>query len=450
MCPMASATIYARQSFDRHGDSLAVDRQLDLCRRFAAAQGWEVRAEYVDNDRSATSGVERPAFEQLLASDPERIVVWHVDRLVRLTVDLERVIALGVNVHAVEAGHLDLSNPAGRAVARTVTAWATYEGEQKALRQRAANDQRAQAGLPYGRGRAFGYEEDGVTVREAEAAELRRAAEAVLRGETMSSVVRDLNARGVTTASGKPWRTTTLRVVLTSPRNAGLRRHRGEVIGKAAWPAIFDEDTAAALRALFNDPARRHPGPPRRYLLSGALTCGICGKPMSGANLKDGGKGPTYRCLPHLQRKAAPLDEYVTALVVARLSKPDAHDLFARPGDEARLEALREEAAGLRPRLDGLAEAFADGAIDAQALAAGSRRLRARLEAIEEETRTLASDPVLADLAGAEDVAEAFAAMPVEARRRVVRSLVRLTLVKTRRGRGVPVSEAVRVEWVSR
>ncbi|WP_183069059.1 recombinase family protein [Streptomyces sp. gCLA4] len=84
-----------------------------------------------------------------VGSRPEAVVCWHTDRLVRVTKDLERVIALGVNVHAARAGHLDLSTPAGRAVARTVTAWATYEGEQKAERQALANLQAAKAGKPY-------------------------------------------------------------------------------------------------------------------------------------------------------------------------------------------------------------------------------------------------------------------------------------------------------------
>ena len=48
----------------------------------------------------------------------------HTDRLVRLTEELDRVIKVEVPVHTVTAGDLDLSTPAGRAVARTITAWA--------------------------------------------------------------------------------------------------------------------------------------------------------------------------------------------------------------------------------------------------------------------------------------------------------------------------------------
>lgn len=435
---MSTAAIYARQSMDRHGDGLAVTRQLALCRKFAAERGWDVSAEYIDNDRSATSGAERPEFERLLAARPERVVVWHTDRLVRLTRDLERVINLGVNVHAVEAGHVDLSNPAGRAVAKTITAWAQYEGEQKALRQRAANDQRAAAGLPYRCQRPFGYEPDGMAIREDEADELRAAARQVQQGVSLSAVVRDLNGRGVPTATGKTWRTTTLKAALLSPRNAGMRRHRGKVVGEAAWPAIFDQDTAAALRALLTDPARSQRGPSRRYLLSGVLTCGKCHGPVTGAFIKEAGKGPTYRCLGHVSRGAALVDDYVTRLVIARLSREDAVDLFARPGaDPEQVAALRDERAGLRGRLSALAEAFAMGEIDRAALVAGTKRAQAQIEAVEAQLADSTADPTLADLVSADDVGTAYLELPQDVQRQVIDTLLTtLEMLPVGSGRG--------------
>lgn len=434
---MSTTVIYARQSFDRHGDTLAVSRQLELCRAFAAERGWKVTSEYVDNDLSATSGVERPQFEALLASRPERVVAWHIDRLVRLTSDLERVIDLGVNVHTVEAGHLDLSNPAGRAVAKTVTAWAQYEIEQKGLRQRAANDQRAAAGLPYRCQRAFGYERDGVTVRESEAAELRRAADAVIRGQSLNSLAKDLNERGVLTATGKTWRTTTLKAALLSPRNAGLRRHRGEVVGKGAWPAILDAETAAAVRSVLTDPSRARRGPTRRYLLSGIMVCGRCQKPLVGTYLKERDYS-VYRCKGHVSRRVQAVDETVVALVVARLSQPDAIDLFNRPSvDQGALAELRSERDGLRLRLDGLAEAFAMGEVDRAQLSAGTKRINARIDQIEVELAESVTDPTLAEVATADDVAAAFDALPLESKRKVIDALMAVELKPVGSGRRV-------------
>ncbi|MFI6268638.1 recombinase family protein [Micromonospora zamorensis] len=79
--------IYARLSLDKLGNELGVDRQLEACRELAARQGWTVTRELIDNSISATTGRVRPAFEKLLtlSPKPEAIIVWHLDRLVRLT-----------------------------------------------------------------------------------------------------------------------------------------------------------------------------------------------------------------------------------------------------------------------------------------------------------------------------------------------------------------------------
>ena len=46
-----------------------------------------------------------------------------------------------------QAGDLDLSTPTGRALARTITAWALAEVEVKAVRQVRARRQAAEAGM---------------------------------------------------------------------------------------------------------------------------------------------------------------------------------------------------------------------------------------------------------------------------------------------------------------
>lgn len=441
------AAIYARQSLDRHGDNLAVSRQLDLCRAFAKERGWEVVAEYVDNDRSATTGVERPGFEGLLTSRPERIVVWHTDRLVRLTRDLERVIDLGVNVHAVQAGHLDLSNPAGRAVARTVTAWATYEGEQKAARQRASNDQRAAAGRPAAGRRTFGYSADGLSIVQAEAEHTRAAVAAVIAGVPLRTVMRRLTAAGVVTTAGKPWTSTSLRRYLQLPRLAALRVHRGEVVGPGSWPAIISEDEHLAVRAVLADPARRPKGRPRTYLLSGVARCGVCGEGKIYGRTER--RGPIYVCESHahLGRRIDAIDNYVERVVVARLSQPDAAAIFTRPDQTERAEGLRREQRTLTDRLDALAEAFATGDISRSQLTAGTARLRERLETVEAELPTLSSTPALAPLVGAEDVAAAWAALDTETRREVIGLLVNVTIHPAGRGARTFRPETVQITW---
>lgn len=63
----SAAAIYARISSDPMGTRLGVERQLEDSRKLAHARGWTVAEEYVDNDVSAYSGAERPAYQRMLA-----------------------------------------------------------------------------------------------------------------------------------------------------------------------------------------------------------------------------------------------------------------------------------------------------------------------------------------------------------------------------------------------
>ena len=66
-----------------------------------------------------------------------------------------------------------------------------------------------------------------------------------------------------------------MRGMLTS-RIAGLREHRGEVVGPALWEPIITmvSATGSSQAGAERDPGRRTP---RRYLLSGLVRCGRCG-----------------------------------------------------------------------------------------------------------------------------------------------------------------------------
>lgn len=132
----------------------------------------------------------RPSYDRLL--DGMRsgryavVLAWHTDRLHRTPRDLEEFIdvvdAAGVRVETVKSGPVDLRTPSGRAVARTLTAWARYDSEHTAERIRRKVREIAENGGWSGGGRPFGFEPDGVTVREDEAEEVRRASALVLSG----------------------------------------------------------------------------------------------------------------------------------------------------------------------------------------------------------------------------------------------------------------------------
>jgi site-specific DNA recombinase len=143
----------------------------------------------------------------------------------------------------VQVGRIDLTTPSGQLNARMLGAVAYFESQHKAERIRSAHQQIAERGGWHGGIRPFGYESDGMTVRESEAAEIKRLAEAVISGQSLRSLARELNERDVPTVKGKRWSQAHLRSMLMRARLAGLRDHRGEIIGPAAWPAILERET---------------------------------------------------------------------------------------------------------------------------------------------------------------------------------------------------------------
>jgi DNA invertase Pin-like site-specific DNA recombinase len=453
-----TATIYLRVSQDKTGEGLAAERQETACRELCERNGWTVREVFTDNDISATTGKRRPGFEALLLSNPERLVTWHTDRLVRLTKELERVIDLGVNVHAVTAGHLDLSNPAGRAVARTLTAWATYEGEQKSIRQKEKGKQSAAQGKSWwGKFTPFGFNADG-THHEVEAAALRKAYSDLLAGRPVSRLVEDLNAAGHRTNHGNAWRHVPLRTLLLNARNAGIRTYLGEEVGPANWAGIIDEQTYRAAVRLLTNPERHVSGDGKRVaVLSGFATCGkvtadgsVCGGRMTRAwrgGAKDSPKSyPVYECV---RRCSTVQGEFADALVlrkvIERLSGTDAARWFS-PTEDASESAtdLQVKAEGLRMRLTELAGAYAAGLVTIGQVTSATETLRAELVSVEEQMGRSARSTVLAGL-DVEYVYQEWDGLDIPRQAQIVRSVVK-SIVILPQGKGARVPKASNVQ----
>lgn len=462
-----NVTIYVRLSLDQHGDELGVQRQADECRAFAESRGWTVREVIADNDISATSGKVRPGFERLLASKPEAILCWHTDRLIRKTEDLERVIDLGVNVHAIHAGHLDLSTPAGRATARTVTAWATYEGEQKALRQKASNLQAAKNGTPHKAGiRPFGYADDYVTVVEAEADAIRKGAEMVLQGETLAAVARywtglgllaprssSGKAKGEADGEAKGWGVGGVKKVLISPRYIAQATYHGEVVGEGQWPAILDEATHYALVSALTNPKRftggARTGNAPQTLLAGLATCSKCGEAVRGGMYRG---TPVYRCgQKHVRVPRELADKRAGNAVLARLVFPDflPSILAARQeqGDDS--AHLHAEAQTLRERLDGLAVAYASGAITLSQMTAGTEAIRARLDEIDEKLSGVTGLPPIDPVKGVAGLIEDWPTTPLPVRRAWVRFVLSIEMHPNgfKKAKNMTVDDYMTVGW---
>lgn len=456
--PHARAIIYTRQSLDRDGDGLVVARQEQDCLKLCRDRAWTVipdpltgKTAVTDNDISASSGKPRPGFARVLRLVDEKavdvVVVWAVDRLVRKLADLEDVIErcerAGVKLATV-CGDIDLSTDAGRLVGRILASVARGEMERKAARQRRDYQQRAEAGKPDPwTHRPFGYEMDKMTLVSAEARAVADACEQLLAGGTLRGIAVQWNAAGLACPQGAPrWKGQTVRAVLGNPRIANLSVYRGEIVGQGTWPPLVNEATWRAVRAVLDDPTRGVRTRGIRSLLGGIARC-YCGAPAYGTRNSRG--TPGYRCRDmatrlqpgshgHVCRLSSPVDDYITELVIERLSRPDAADLLI-DHDRPDIDALRSEAQVLRARLEEIACEFADDpTMPAAMVRTMTERVQAKLADVEAQMADAGRVSVLGGLAGAKDVRTVWDDLDIDRRRAVINTLMSITLHSPGRG----------------
>lgn len=466
---VSNAAIYVRISRDRDGHKAGVERQTQDCQELADSLGWTVRKVYQDNDVSAYSGKARPEYLALLddvaAGLVDAILVWHTDRLHRRQVELETFIDLvevrNINVRSVQEGVYDLSTSSGRMLARILGSVARQESEHKGERVRRARQQRAQEGRWNGGRRCYGYEPDGYTLRAPEAREVAVIANALIGGLSLRAVARDLNDRRILTTNGRNWSSTGVRELMLSPRIAGLSAYRGEVVAQAKWPPLITEEMWRAVVQILSDPARRtnHRGAEVRWLGSGIYRCGVCGSADVRVSSVDGRR--RYRCRNriagqptiHVGRDAALLDEYVEALIVARLSRRDFLDALPSPDATIDVGELHGKRRVLQVRQDQLSEAFARGEVTLAQLTSATKVMEAEIDALEEQLAQVSRSSVLSEVYRSDDVRAMWDSLKLDRRRVVLESLMTVTILRTKPGRAADGSyfrtEDIQIEWKS-
>jgi site-specific DNA recombinase len=462
------AAIYCRISRDEAKTGQKVEDQEKDCRELAARLGLEVVEVFTDNDisaiRSSRRGKIRRRWEDLLdtlrTGQVDAVLATEPERVQRETWDLLTYIdacePFKVPTYTVRGGDFDLSTPDGRAHAKIVTAIKENEAEKTKQRMRAARVHKVGRGEWVGGRRPFGYEADGVTVNHVEADALRWAAAQILEGVSLNAVCNGLNKRKIRTSTGKEWKPTELRRVLVRPRNAGLSQHRTcgkrqepgkhhhtdkcvEIVGRAQWPALIDEDTWRGVCAVLGDPARRtNTTTAHRWLMSGLARCEVCGSPVKSfsATARRRSTKPVYTCRSskHVIRNAVEVDAYIEAVIVERLNRPDAADLLAldRKGDTA---ALHLKDAALQARLNELGRLAGEGQIDPSQLVQATAVIRRQREEITAQLAAMTRGSVLAGVANAEDPAKVWKGLDLSRKRAIVDVLIEVVILKAHKGR---------------
>jgi DNA invertase Pin-like site-specific DNA recombinase len=456
--------LYARISEDVAGTGLGVQRQEDDGRTVAGLRELEVVETYVDNDVSAFKvSVTRPAFERMLsdldAGSIDGIVAYDLDRLARQPVDLERLIRVydsrpGLRFATVQ-GDVDLQSADGRTMARVMVAFANKSSMDTARRVKRKHLELAQAGVPVGGARPFGWQRDKLTLDPKESRLIREGVDFLLAGGSLHGLVRAWNEAGVLTPHGNAWRTGSLRLTLLSPRLAGFRVHQKEAaIGPDGEPVrgqhnpILDVETWERLVSKMRArPARYRGGRRPKYLLTGVVRCAECSRTMRGNAGRKQYPGRFYYVCDtagggcgRVGVSGTQLDELVTELVLAHLGRTVLPDQAPSWPAEPELEAVERQMADLM-------EAFTARRLPATQVFPAVQRLEDEASALREERAIWAAQAERVAERPA-DVAGEWPALNVEDRRSVITSVLHTIVVRRARQRGGSFDPArVDVVW---
>lgn len=327
--------IYCRVSTDDQAKKgVSLDAQLDSCRYYARARGWDVAKECIEPGITGST-MKRPALQELLAAVKERklggVIVWKLERLSRIVEDVKGMARL-MEIHDTAlvsaTENIDTTTPSGRLFFHMLASFNEYDRDN--IRER------IKAAMQHLRGQGFwtgGHVPPGCQVQQegnrrrlvvdpATAPQVRPLWSWVLSGDGLNVCARRLQDAGVPAPGyvGKPsrrgWTPAMAWNLVRSPQVTGL---------------LVDAATqAAAIQALAGrqTPVRRgtklQPGARATVasILAGLLRCPGCGSAMVQATVKK--KYRYFRCClanknRTLCRQKDPRVEEVEAAVVDAL-----------------------------------------------------------------------------------------------------------------------------------
>ena len=403
--PLTPAALYARVSSDRQDVDLSVAAQLRALRDYAEKNGYSVAREYVDEAESGRVA-DRPEFRKMIdeGSRPnspfEVILVWKFSRFTRKR---EHAVAFksmlrrkGVKVVSITE-HAD-DSPTGKLMEAIIESVDEFYSENLAQEVTRGMREAASRGFFLGSKAPFGYKRvkvnDGAKERPtlemdpATAPIVKEIFESSLRGNGLKEICRELNDRGITNR-GKRWYKGGLHYLLTNEAYTGTavwgRTSKGEkaqdpVRVEGAWPALVSRELFDAVQQAMRERAPAVQRPARvgsKFLLSGLLKCGVCGRPYIGQGAKSGQYG-YYICGTLFREGAgtcsarylnAPrVEDFIIEKIRERILTEEtivelvtlvAEEIDAMAGELAgRLEVMEAELSDVRKRLERLYEAL--------------------------------------------------------------------------------------------
>jgi len=314
--------IWIRVSTEEQAKGESPKHHEERARFYAKMKDWQVVEIY---DLSGVSGKEvlshseaQRMLEDVRRGHIQALIFSRLSRLARNVKELLEIAEVfqkyGANLVSLDE-NIDTSTPAGRLLFVVIGALAQWEREEIAERVRATVPVRARLGKPTGGIGPFGYKwENGKLVPNSDEANVvKRAFQLYLETGKILTTCRMLAEEGLK-ARKSYFRPVTLKRILTDPVYMGLKRanytrSRGngrswELKPEDEWvyfevPPLIEKELWEKVNAMIrqNGEKFKHKRIPKegKYLFSGLVICGLCGKKMY-VYPYEGMKDPVYVC----------------------------------------------------------------------------------------------------------------------------------------------------------
>lgn len=433
---------YARQS---RASTKSIQDQATENRAAADRRGWRLDAEYEDGaSASRFARKARDDWAQVLAdvtaAKLDVLILWEPSRgdrdpatwLAFLATCRERRVRIHVTSHDTT---YDLTNARHWRTLAEDGIDAGYESEKISIRVRRGQASAAAAGspahgrVPFGYRRTYDQRSGALLGQEPDPATAPVVVEIITRaskGEAISTITDDLNARAVPTLTARNWYRARVRDLATNVAYVGIRRHNGET-HPGAWPALVDPAVFYAAQRTLTDPRRVTTRPGRQvHLLSYLGKAAPCGGDLCAARGR-------YRCIEDgcITVLQAPVDHMVTEMILARIERPDAYSALraARAASDQEVIEAQAEIEQLKSELDKWRLSAARRKTSPESLAVIEADLTQQMREAEQREKQAGMSPALRQmLEPGVDVRQRWRDAPLPAQRDVIRTLTEIAI----------------------
>ncbi len=396
--------IYTRYSSNNQREE-SIEGQIRENTAFAEKNGIEIVGTYIDRAFSAKTD-NRPEFQRMIKDSAKRnfdvVIVWKLDRFARNRIDSAKYRALlrMNNVKIVSATEAISSGAEGIILESVLEGMAEYYSADLAEKVSRGMTENALKCRFNGGNIPFGYQIDEEQHYQLNPVQAPLVAEIFHRyagGESIKSIIDDLNARGIRNNRGGRFNKSSLSHMFTNRRYIGEYHYKDVVIPNAI-PAIVTEDVfnRVAVRMEQNKHATGKAKASDTYLLTTKLFCGKCHSMMVGdsANKPNGVIYRYYKCASakrhECDKKAVRkewIEDKVLDMIMEKLRDEDTIRRIAdslieliAEGNEM-IPLLEAQLKEIRSGIDNIMKAIEMGVI--------TRTTKSRLEELEHEEETV-------------------------------------------------------------